>query len=130
MEIKNRRVFLKVVTAGMISFFVFIWNKLTLQHIETSGSSEATLPLNKNKEVQFFDRFIVVNTNDNTRVFSSHCSHLGCKIDKVANGKLVCPCHGSEYDLSGNVIKGPAYKNLTEVNSTLTNDGKSIIVKG
>lgn len=130
MEIKNRRVFLKVVTAGMISFFVFIWNKLTLQHIETSGSNEATLPLNKNKEVQFFDQFIVVNNGVNTRVFSSHCSHLGCKIDKLANGKLVCPCHGSEYDLNGNVTKGPAYKKLTEVNSTITDDGKSIIVKG
>ena len=121
---------MKVATAGLLAFFVFIWNKLTLQHIITSDSEEATLPLNKNKEVQFFDRFIIVNSNNNTKVFSSHCSHLGCKIDKMAEGKLVCPCHGSEYDMNGNVIKGPAYKNLTVVDSTISEDGKSIIVKG
>ncbi len=130
MPMKDRRVFLKVATAGLLAFFVFVWNKLTLRHIVISESEEATLPLNKNKEVQFFDRFIIVNSDKNTTVFSSHCSHLGCKIDKMAEGKLVCPCHGSEYDLSGNVLKGPAYKNLTVVESTISEDGKSIIVKG
>ncbi|WP_321368655.1 Rieske (2Fe-2S) protein [uncultured Draconibacterium sp.] len=130
MIIKNRRVFLKVAVAGFVAFFLFIWNKLTLRHIETSGAEEALVPLNKNKEVQFFDKYIIVNADNKTTVFSSNCSHLGCKIDKMANGKLVCPCHGSEYDLQGQVIKGPAYKNLTVVNSTISEDGKSIIVKG
>ncbi|QIA09742.1 QcrA and Rieske domain-containing protein [Draconibacterium halophilum] len=130
MEIKNRRVFLKVAAVGFISFFVFIWNKLTLRHIVTTGTEVASVPLNKNKEVQFFDKFIIVNSDHQTTVFSSHCSHLGCKIDKMENGKLVCPCHGSEYDLHGEVIKGPAYKNLTVLNSSVSDDEKSIIIKG
>ena len=130
MEIKNRRVFLKVAAVGFVSLFVFIWNKLTLRHIVTSGTEVASVPLNKNKEVQFFDKYIIVNSNNQTTVFSSHCSHLGCKIDKMENGKLVCPCHGSEYDLHGEVIKGPAYKNLTVLNSSVSDDEKSIIIKG
>ena len=129
MKTKNRRVFLKVAAVGFVSFFALIWNKLTLQHIATSGAEEASVPLNKNKEVQFFDKYIIVNT-DKTTVFSSHCSHLGCKIDKMESGKLVCPCHGSEYDLQGQVIKGPAYKNLTMLDSSVSEDGKSITIKG
>ena len=130
MNTKNRRVFLKIAAVGFVSFFAFIWNKLTLRHIATSGAEEASVPLNKNKEVQFFDKYIIVNTDNKTTVFSSHCSHLGCKIDKTESGKLVCPCHGSEYDLQGQVLKGPAYKNLTILNSSVSDDGKSITIKG
>ncbi|WP_297088545.1 Rieske (2Fe-2S) protein [uncultured Draconibacterium sp.] len=130
MTTKNRRAFLKFATAGLLAFFVYIWNKLTLQHIKTSENKTSTLPLNKNKEVQFFDQYIVVNSEKGTTVFSSYCSHLGCKINKVENKKLVCPCHGSEYKLDGTVIKGPAYKDLKKVNYTTTADGKNIIVNG
>lgn len=130
MSTKNRRVFLKVAAVGFVSFFAFIWNKLTLQHIATSGAEVASIPLNRNKEVQFFDKYIIVNSDNQITVFSSHCSHLGCKIDKMENGKLVCPCHGSEYDLHGEVLKGPAYKNLTKLSSSVSDDGKSLIIKG
>jgi ubiquinol-cytochrome c reductase iron-sulfur subunit len=39
------------------------------------------------------------------------CTHLGCVPNKIAAGWL-CPCHGSVYDNSGRVLKGPAPKNL------------------
>lgn len=39
------------------------------------------------------------------------CTHLGCVPNKSAKGWL-CPCHGSMYDDSGRVIKGPAPRNL------------------
>ena len=42
------------------------------------------------------------------------CTHLGCVPQKVeGDGKgWFCPCHGSEYDISGRIRKGPAPKNL------------------
>jgi len=47
------------------------------------------------------------------------CTHLGC-IPKGQNvgdpkgdyGGWLCPCHGSHYDTSGRIRKGPAPKNL------------------
>ncbi len=39
------------------------------------------------------------------------CTHLGCVPNKVDEGWL-CPCHGSLYDNSGRVLRGPAPKNL------------------
>jgi Rieske Fe-S protein len=55
---------------------------------------------------------------------------LGCKIDKLEGDRFVCPCHGSEYDLNGKVIKGPAYKNLETVPSRISEDGNDIIIEG
>ena len=48
------------------------------------------------------------------------CTHFGCipvgeqgKIDPMgAFGGWYCPCHGSHYDTSGRIRKGPAPKNL------------------
>lgn len=39
------------------------------------------------------------------------CTHLGCIPNKTPSGWL-CPCHGSMYDNSGRVVRGPAPKNL------------------
>jgi Rieske Fe-S protein len=41
----------------------------------------------------------------------STCAHRGCEVRKLRT-KFECPCHGSEYDLCGNVIKGPASEPL------------------
>lgn len=37
------------------------------------------------------------------------CTHLGCVVpwNRAAN-KYICPCHGSQYDATGKVIRGPA----------------------
>jgi cytochrome b6-f complex iron-sulfur subunit len=37
------------------------------------------------------------------------CTHLGCVVPwNRAAGKYMCPCHGSQYDATGKVIRGPA----------------------
>jgi len=40
------------------------------------------------------------------------CTHLGCIPIDVKTGGWFCPCHGSHYDASGRVTKGPAPLNL------------------
>ena len=39
------------------------------------------------------------------------CTHLGCTVT-VSSGHLSCPCHGSEFDRQGRVLKGPADRPL------------------
>lgn len=50
-------------------------------------------------------------------VTSGSCTHLGCVPVGPGNntgdfGGWYCPCHGSHYDTSGRIRKGPAPKNL------------------
>ena len=42
------------------------------------------------------------------------CTHLGCVPlgDKGEYGGWFCPCHGSHYDISGRIRKGPAPTNM------------------
>jgi menaquinol-cytochrome c reductase iron-sulfur subunit len=46
-------------------------------------------------------------------VFSPICTHLGCgyRWDETER-KFLCPCHGSSYDVNGQVLGGPAPRPL------------------
>jgi Rieske Fe-S protein len=37
------------------------------------------------------------------------CTHLGCVVPwNAAENKFLCPCHGSQYNNQGKVVRGPA----------------------
>ncbi|MEV0264380.1 Rieske (2Fe-2S) protein [Streptomyces sp. NPDC050617] len=50
------------------------------------------------------------------RAFSAVCTHAGCVVDKIEDGKINCPCHGSQFDAeTGKVLRGPAGAPLPSV---------------
>jgi ubiquinol-cytochrome c reductase iron-sulfur subunit len=54
------------------------------------------------------------------------CTHLGC-VPTVGGGEYggwFCPCHGSTYDTSGRIRKGPAPKNLVVPDYAFLSDTK------
>jgi ubiquinol-cytochrome c reductase iron-sulfur subunit len=70
-------------------------------------------------KVQADDANRVKKGKENWLVLVGICTHLGCipKGQSIADargdfGGWFCPCHGSHYDTSGRVRKGPAPKNL------------------
>jgi ubiquinol-cytochrome c reductase iron-sulfur subunit len=60
------------------------------------------------------DQKRVKEGHDQWLVMVALCTHLGCVPvgDAGDFGGWFCPCHGSEYDTSGRIRKGPAPKNL------------------
>jgi Rieske Fe-S protein len=54
--------------------------------------------------------------------FSAKCTHKGCMVDKIADGTIDCPCHGSKFNLDGTVANGPADKPLEPENVTVQGD--------
>ena len=57
------------------------------------------------------------------------CTHLGC-VPLPHQGEFngwFCPCHGSHYDTSGRVRKGPAPLNLEVPKYTFLSDTKILI---
>lgn len=42
-------------------------------------------------------------------IFSAECTHEGCTVRRLnASGLMVCPCHGSQFAINGDVRAGPA----------------------
>ncbi|KAF5599401.1 cytochrome b-c1 complex subunit rieske mitochondrial [Fusarium pseudoanthophilum] len=57
------------------------------------------------------------------------CTHLGCvPIGEAGDyGGWFCPCHGSHYDISGRIRKGPAPLNLEIPEYDFPEDGKLVV---
>ncbi|MFN8157398.1 MAG: Rieske (2Fe-2S) protein [Candidatus Nanopelagicales bacterium] len=61
------------------------------------------------------------------KAFSAVCTHQGCAVASVANGVIVCPCHGSQFSISdGSVKGGPAPSPLGTV--AVSVDGDQVTV--
>jgi len=57
------------------------------------------------------------------KVFSAVCTHMGCIVNQIADGRIDCPCHGSEYSITdGAVLAGPAPKPLPAKPFKVTGD--------
>jgi len=54
---------------------------------------------------------------------SRTCTHLGCSVPWVEKEmKFACPCHGSAFDITGNVIEAPAPRALDIYPITIENN--------
>jgi ubiquinol-cytochrome c reductase iron-sulfur subunit len=62
------------------------------------------------------DQNRALDENGEWLVMMGVCTHLGCVPLGDSAGEFngwFCPCHGSHYDTSGRIRKGPAPENLT-----------------
>ena len=77
----------------------------------------------------FADKDVVVTqpTAGEFKAFSATCTHQGCKVKSVADGVIVCPCHGSKFAIAdGAVTAGPAKSPLPE--KSVSVEGDSIVL--
>ncbi|MGB5962339.1 MAG: cytochrome b6-f complex iron-sulfur subunit [Coleofasciculaceae cyanobacterium] len=76
------------------------------------------------------DPTYLVVTEDKTLAnygINAVCTHLGCVVPWNANeNKFMCPCHGSQYNSEGKVVRGPAPLSLALANATVTDDKVSL----
>lgn len=57
------------------------------------------------------------------------CTHMGCVVPWVpARGRYVCPCHASEYDHEGRVLRGPAPLPLQLEHAAVEEDGGAVLL--
>ena len=66
-------------------------------------------------------------------IVSGSCTHLGCvPVGPGSNtgdyGGWYCPCHGSHYDTSGRIRKGPAPSNLPVPTYEYNADGSAVTI--
>jgi cytochrome b6-f complex iron-sulfur subunit len=123
-EVKEgRRSFLNLMLGGALlvglgvivnTVFRFLW---PTEEIIGGGEASAstTIPLaevavGEAKTVRHQGKpYVVVRTGTGIYAINAICTHLGCIIYWDPQIKqLACPCHAAFFDLSGNVISGPA----------------------
>jgi Rieske Fe-S protein len=62
-------------------------------------------------------------SRDDFKAFSGVCTHQGCTVGGVQDGRIFCPCHGSEFSIrDGSVLHGPASQPLPEKQVTVKGD--------
>jgi len=67
--------------------------------------------------------FLIARTGASTfSAIDAVCTHEGCTITGADGATYVCPCHGSRYSRSGQVLGGPAKASLRQYATTFTND--------
>ena len=95
------------------------YNQSGLSEVDTQKISKTKKEIDEAANVELKDLKDPEKDSDRAKnpewlVMVGVCTHLGCVPlgDKGEYKAWFCPCHGSHYDTSGRVRKGPAPKNL------------------
>ena len=59
---------------------------------------------------------------DTFNAMTAVCTHEACTVNGFQAGTFTCPCHGSQYNTSGTVVKGPAPSSLRRFNTSFANN--------
>ena len=63
---------------------------------------------------------IIRASQNSVKAFSRTCTHQGCTVSNFQNGISTCPCHGSQFNTSGNAVRGPATQSLKSYTASLS----------
>jgi cytochrome b6-f complex iron-sulfur subunit len=67
--------------------------------------------------------FLVARVGQDTfNAMTAVCTHEACTVTRFQSGVFQCPCHGSEYNTSGSVTRGPASRPLRQYTTQFANN--------
>lgn len=111
---------------------VFVRDKLGNEVLEKEWITYNPYPSRNLVEGLKGDAYYLISKKDNTIesfALNAVCTHLGCVVPwNPSENKFMCPCHGSQYNEQGKVIRGPAPKSLALAKVTL-NENKVILTE-
>lgn len=56
------------------------------------------------------------------------CTHQGCQVQPPSGGYIICTCHGSAYDMNGNVVRGPAPTPLAKYSTSYNASAHTVTI--
>ena len=126
-KITRRKLLRKIV--GILSLpIIAFWIKGIDRTIAISTKEKLILPNDLSEGITFLEKVIIKKKGKKIRVFSSSCTHLGCKINSEVDNRLICPCHGSKFNFDGDPTVGPAVKPLMQFELRKDNKTGEVIV--
>lgn len=68
-----------------------------------------------------YNIIVVRATTSTYKAVSNSCTHQGCSVSYNSNiNGYLCPCHGGQFDIDGNVTAGPPPSALTKFTVTVS----------
>ncbi|KAJ0966034.1 hypothetical protein J5N97_027172 [Dioscorea zingiberensis] len=96
--------------------------------VKTHGPGDRTLT----QGLKGDPTYLIVESDKTLATFGINavCTHLGCVVPwNKAENKFICPCHGSQYNNQGKVVRGPAPLSLALAHVDINiDDGKVVLV--
>jgi cytochrome b6-f complex iron-sulfur subunit len=74
-------------------------------------------------------KFFLVRLDDDFIALYQVCTHLGCLVRDSGDG-YSCPCHGSKFAKSGQLLASPAPRDMDQFLVEVTEDGQVIVDTG
>lgn len=129
--------------AGWAFFYFFLggWLLSNLRYLFPNVLYEPSLifkagkpeeyPVGVSEKWKKAQRAWIIRTTEGFYCLWARCTHLGCTPNWFeAEGRFKCPCHGSNFNVQGDVLAGPAPKPLWRCQVKLDADGQLIVDKG
>lgn len=92
-----------------------------IHELPSAGSAPVNHPRGK---------FWLVHDENGLSAIHSSCTHLECLFSWDTEKQVfVCPCHGSEFDRSGHLLRGPAARDLDRFALQVIDDQQQLIAR-
>jgi nitrite reductase/ring-hydroxylating ferredoxin subunit len=72
--------------------------------------------------------FLLLKDATGIYAMTTICTHMGCTVGLPIGTRITCPCHGSQYDLGGGNLVGPAILPLVHFPVTEPSPGAFLVV--
>ena len=95
---------------------------LIINKLKDSPDTLEDVKNGEGKIIEIDDKKVGVYKDENGKCFfiKPVCAHLGCELSFNNQEKTWdCPCHGSRYDIYGNIITEPAIENLEKIDDVI-----------
>ena len=125
----NRKRFFKILLYLTSIPVLFLLNRMWKdQKRYGSGNQKLKISSDIPQGLSISGPVIINKVTDDIKIYSSKCTHLGCRITKIENNEIVCPCHGSRYNSDGEPVKGPSIKPLETLKFNIDKESNEIII--
>ncbi len=85
------------------------------------GTPTSEVPVGGGKIYADTKTVVTQPTAGSFKAFDTTCPHQGCAVASFEGSQIVCPCHGSHFDMTtGDRVSGPAATGLTPKTVTVT----------
>ena len=97
----------------------------------TTSDTKATLlalPDGTTRDYRNLGNFFLIKDATGIYAMTTVCTHMGCTVGLPIGTQITCPCHGSQYSLTGANLLGPAVSPLVHFSVTEAAPGGMLVV--